>query len=513
MRKTEGAVVESGIRDSLAAQSAANRLRRLFGRPLMDVALVVLVGVLLSDLRQPKALLVDPDLWWHVASGRYVGEGHGFIRTEPYSFTVAGQPWIDPEWLSGLLYWHGYKLFSLMGIVAVAAIGILGNVLLLYARSRRASASSAVALWTTVLGILLMTVNSGARMILLGYLALAVEMMVIERAYKGSDKGFWLLPPLFAVWVNLHGSWLIGLAVLVLYIVCGWWGVEKGMFAQPAFSAVQRKRLLKVLAVSIGALFVNPYGWRLLWNPFDMQFAQRLNLGNVQEWQPLNLSEPLGKMVVLSLLLMLSANMVRPRKWTLFELALFLFAWYEAVAHVRFTFLAVVLTMPMISADVTRAFFPPAQQQKTIPVLNGLIAAGVLAILITWFVPTNEALREGFAAQMPLKTIAAIRPEWRTLNQDHYGGWMDFTGKPTFLDSRFDTFEHHGVLRDFLDIFQIRNSFRLMAKYRVDHVLARADSPLTYLLEHTPGWSVVMREGKDSAECVLFVRTATAPDR
>jgi hypothetical protein len=511
-------MVQEELKDAARGSTVATgsmRLwaRRVFGRPLMDVALVVLVGVLLSDLRQPREMFVDPDLWWHIANGRIVALQHAFIHLEPYSFTVAGQPWIDPEWLLGLLYWLGYAHFNLVGIVAVAAIGVLGNVLLLYARSSSRSGSPAVALWTTVLGILLMTVNNGARMILFGYLALAAEMLILERARRGSDKALWLLPPLFALWINLHGSWAIGIAVFVLYIGCGWESVEKGVFSQAAFTAVLRKRLLTVLGVSVAFLFVNPYGWRLIWNPFDMQFGQKLNLGHVQEWQPLNLNEFLGKMVVLALLLMLSANVIKPRKWTVFEMALFLFAWYEAFAHVRFTFLAVVLTMPMITADVARAFFPPAKEQKTIPVMNGLIAASVVAILALWFVPTNAKLHEGFAEEMPLKTIAMIQPEWRTLNQDNFGGWMDFNGKPTFLDSRFDTFEHHGVLQDFLDIFQVHDSLRLMEKYRVDHVLAKADSPLTYLLERTPGWVVVTREGKKSAECVLFARTAVAPSR
>lgn len=504
--------VEGQTGESTQATVASAPLwRRIFGRPMMDVALLLLVGALLSDLRQPKQLFADPDLWWHLANGRFVEQMHAFIRVEPYSFTVAGQPWIDPEWLSGLLYWLGYKYLGLIGVVALAAIGILGNVVLLYARSSRESRSAAVALWTTILGVFLMTVNTSARMILFGYLALGIEMAILESARNGRRKWLWLLPPLFGVWINLHGSWVIGMLVLVLYIACGWWGVEKGIFEQGAFSAAQRKQFLMVLASSVVALFANPYGWRLLWNPFDMQFGQKLNLAVVQEWQPVNLNTFLGKMVLLAILLMLSANVVKARKWTVFELVLFVFAWYEALAHVRFTFLAVVLTMPMIAADVARVFFPPTGEQKTIPAMNGLIAGGALVILLINFVPSDAELRKGFAEVMPLKTLALLQPGWRTLNEDHLGGMMDFNGKPTFIDSRFDTFEHHGVMKDYLDIVQLHDSFRLMEKYRIDHVLALDGAPITYLLEHSQGWVLVARESKDPHACVLFARTATAP--
>lgn len=504
--RQSGETMRTGTREPM--------LRRIFGRGLMDMALLLLVGVLLSDLRQPKGMFTDPDLWWHIANGRIVEQAHVFIRMEPYAFTVAGQPWIDPEWLSGLLYWLGYKHLGYVGIVAVAAVGILGNVLLLYRRSSRESGSAAVALWTTILGILLMTVNSSARMILFGYLGLGVEMAILEGARKGRTKGLWLLPPLFCAWINLHGSWVIGMTVLALYIACGWLHVEKGIFAQRAFSAAQRKRLLAVFVACVALLFVNPYGWRLLWNPFDMQFGQKLNMGHVQEWQPVNLNEFLGKMVLLAILLMLSANLMKGRKWTVFEMALFLFAWYEALAHVRFTFLATVLTMPMIATDVARVFFPPTgEEKKTIPLMNGLIAAGVLVVLVWNFIPHEPELRSAVAEEIPLKTIALLQPGWRTLNQDNFGGLMDFHGKPAFIDSRFDTFEHHGVMKDFLDIFQLHDSFKLMEKYRIDHVLARENEPLAYLLEHSPGWTIVTREGKGDTVCVLFARTAAAQQR
>lgn len=94
----------------------------------MDMAILLLITVILSGLRQPEGLLNDPDLWWHIASGRIVDQTHHFIHIEPFSFTVAGQHWIDPEWLSGMFFWLGYKSFGLIGIYLVSAVGICGNV-------------------------------------------------------------------------------------------------------------------------------------------------------------------------------------------------------------------------------------------------------------------------------------------------------------------------------------------------------------------------------------------------
>jgi hypothetical protein len=101
---------ETSLRDEVAPAALPSLVQRIFGRSLMDLAILLLVTIVLTGLREPGGLLSDPDLWWHVASGRIVDQTHHFIHIEPFSFTVAGQPWIDPEWLSGLIYWLAYLL-------------------------------------------------------------------------------------------------------------------------------------------------------------------------------------------------------------------------------------------------------------------------------------------------------------------------------------------------------------------------------------------------------------------
>ncbi|MDR3739424.1 MAG: hypothetical protein P4L40_10430 [Terracidiphilus sp.] len=488
--------------------AAQPMIRRIFGRSLMDMALLAMVAFIMSDLRVPAKMFTDPDIWWHMACARIVDQTHHFIHLEPFSFTVAGQSWIDPEWLSSTFYWLGFKWFGHLGVYAVMAAGICGNVLLIYWRSRWRSKSAAVSFWVSVVAVLLMTVNASARTILFGYLALSAEMAILYWTEHGRHRLLWLLPPLFIVWINMHGSWIFGIAVLVLYIVCGWFRVEYGIFHQEALTREERTRLLYVLGASVAALFVNPYGWRLLWNPFDMAFAQSVNLGNVSEWQPLNLGWFVGKVSALIIAGLIAAHAVKGRTWKLYELPLVFFAWYEAFAHTRFTFLAAVLTLPIVASDLSRVFFPPPTEQKTIPAMNAIIA--VCAVLvIAHFIPSESKLKEAVAKELPIQTVTALRPEWRTFNIDDIGGLMDFYGKPSFVDTRWDTFDHHGVMKDFVDALHIKDSLEMLKKYNIDHVLMRDDDPLTYLLEHSGGWREMRRERTDDHEYVLLERVAT----
>lgn len=475
----------------------------------MNLALLILAGLVLSGmLGLPKQQVGDPDIWWHLANARILGTTHHFIRVEPYSFTVACQPWINPEWLAEIPYWFGYRWLGLAGIYLSTMLILCANILFVYWRSYSKAQHAGAVFWTNAIGVVLMIPNSGPRTIMVAYLALSAEMAILEAAERGRAHLLWLLPPLFCVWINLHGSWVIGLALFVLYLLCGVISFNKGVFEQEAWSSRNRARLMLVLMASVTALLANPYGWRMIWNPFDMMLNQKLNLAIVTEWMPLNLSWFVGKAVLAAIALTVVANCIRGRKWKLYEMAFVFFAWFAAFDHVRFTFLAAVIAIPMLSSDVARSFFS-SSGKETIPALNALFVIAVLAVTAYMF-PSGAALQEGLAEDFPVQSIASIQPTWRTFNQDFLGGLMDLNSKPTFVDTRWDIFEHGGVLRDYLDIVAFRDPYKLLDKYRIDHVLVQASLPLATLLEHTPGWRVERREGTGGGAFELFARTPIA---
>ena len=497
----------SGASDASGAPSRGIQLfNRVFNRHLMSLALLATVVVILAGaLHEPRELLRDPDLWWHLADARILCTTHHFIRVEPYSYTVAGKPWVNPEWLAELPYWFGYHYLGLMGLYVVTFLALFTNVLLIYLRGCWKSRHAGAAFWATGIGVLLMTVNAGARAIVIAYLLMSLEMAILEAADRGNLRWLWFLPPLFCVWVNTHGSWLIGLGLLVLYILCGLVSNDSGVFQQAAFSREVRTRLLFVLAASVVVLMINPYGWRLVWNPIDMMMNQKLNIHNVQEWQPLNLEWFAGKTAAVCIGLMMIANGMRSRKWSLFDAALVFFAWYAAFDHSRFLFMAALLTAPMLAVDMERSFFLESDE-KTIPFMNMVMVVGSIC-LIGYFFPSNAKLKSGLEDAFPMQTIASIQPSWRTLNADSLGGMMDLQGKSSFIDSRFDTFEHNGVFQDFLDIMFLHDTFHLLDKYRIDHLLLSKKAALSYMLEHQPGWKVLRTEGKGDNAFELFGRT------
>jgi hypothetical protein len=490
--------------------SWARFFHRCLGQDLLNVVLLVGLAVTIANATLlPNEFVKDSDLWWHLADARLLFTTHHFIRVEPYSFAVAGERWVDPEWLAETPYWLSYSTLGLRGIHLAALIGLCANLLFVYFRSSWKSHHKRAAFWTTVLAFFLMTINSGARTIVIAYLAMSTVMAIIEAAERGRKLLLWLLPPLFCLWINLHGSWLIGLGFFGLYFVCGLFAINSGAFEQLAFSVADRSRLIWVFLASLAALIVNPYGWRLIWNPIDMLVNQKLNIALVEEWQPLSLSSNTGIAAAVAIGLMLIANLVCGRKWKVYELAFIFAAWYLAFAHQRFAYLACIATMPWLAADVARSFYREPSE-KTIPALNALFAAGILGALI-YFFPSEAVLQKDLATGVPLQSIAAIQPSWRTFSDFSLGGMLAFESKPDFIDSRLDTFEHHGVLQQFLDIENLRNPIKLLDNNRIDHVLTHANGSLAFALEHSQGWRVEMREGMEDNAYELFARIPGIP--
>ncbi len=144
---------------------------------------------------------------------------------------------------------------------------------------------------------MLSTVSYGPRTLLFGWIFLILELIVLERASEEKHL-LWSLPVLFMIWVNTHGSWLIGIALLLIFVICGSFPIRYGMVEGSACPPTQRRRLILVSGLSLAALFSNPYGWRLVSYPFDLAYRQKLNIANAEECLTLDFHSVRGRIML-----------------------------------------------------------------------------------------------------------------------------------------------------------------------------------------------------------------------
>ena len=171
----------------------------------------------------------------------------------------------------------------------------------------------------TWIAVLLAAINIGPRTILFGWLCFLGELLLLEAFSRGRNS-IWLLPSLFALWINLHGSWLIGYTFFVLFFLSGLMGGSWGGIGAVRWTQQQQWKLIAVGIASLAAVFVNPYGWRLVVYPFEMLLHQRLNLAVIDEWRSVSFQSFYGIVVFVLASGMLVFTLARRRSWPLHEL-------------------------------------------------------------------------------------------------------------------------------------------------------------------------------------------------
>ena len=178
----------------------------------------MLVGAVFITAR---SFQVDPDLWWHIKTGQNILATHHWPTTDPYSFTVSGTPWVAYEWLGEVLLGTVARFAGLRGLDALLMILGAAIAVALYAYGTQRSGNSKAGFAAAATLLVLADVSFSLRPQMLGYLFIILTLIVLEQFRQNKPRALWFLPPLFLVWVNTHGSFIIGLGVILVYWAAG----------------------------------------------------------------------------------------------------------------------------------------------------------------------------------------------------------------------------------------------------------------------------------------------------
>lgn len=237
----------------------------------------------------------DTDYFWHFATGRLIVETGAIPRTDPFSFTWFGQPWVSDQWLSELFIYRLVELVGIkiglfiFGVIAAVAFGILmvGMV--------RAGAGHLAAGGAGVLAAAVALPQITMRPQVLSLPLLAAVIVLLLHAHPERRWALLVLPPLFLLWANLHGMYVVGLGVGFVYLIATLLGRTP---MAPVWRWVLAAGLLSLLAAMVTPL--GPYGI-----VYSLSFGDPNDWGaqNISEWQSPNFHDP----QVLPLLLLVIA--------------------------------------------------------------------------------------------------------------------------------------------------------------------------------------------------------------
>ena len=482
-------------------ESAAAGLRTVFAFPAMLASTLVALAVLTVRSR-----FNDPDLWWHLRTGQIIWNRRAIPQTDLLSCTTGQHAWVPHEWLAQLSMYvafraGGYSGLMLWFCVAVVALLVTQYILCyLYSCNAKAAFLGALVTWFFA------TIGLSIRPQLLGFLFLACELLILHVGRCRDRRWFYLLPPLFVIWVNTHGSFFLGMMVLAAVLVSGSFQVSAGLLQSRPFDPARRNTLRCVAGLSAVGLFVNPVGIELLTYPLRTIFDWRMQLGAVTEWQKLSFEDSRGFGLLVLAGGMLLIPLIRGTVLYLDEAALLAVTFGMAVLHQRFLFAWGVVAAPILCrqlADMWERIAPA--RDRVLP--NAILILVSFGAAIAAF-PSPASLAAQVRRENPVEAVDFIQRthlSGRMLNDYVYGGYLSWAlpEQMVFIDGRSDVYAWTGVFEDYGRWATLRDDpNRLLDTYQVAWCLLSQSAPLARVMRYLPGWS----ERYSDSQSAIFTR-------
>ena len=465
------------------------------------------VGKVSANPSAVSQFWIGGDTWWHLAIGRQMLATHTWPQADVYSFTMPGKPWIAYEWLGEIVMAAAWKIGGLRGLM-ILLTAFSGTVLILlfyycYLRRRNLTAS----FLACALLLPLASLSFSVRPQLPGCAFLLVTLISLERFRQGHPKLLWALPALFLIWVNTHGSFILGLGALAIYLVGGSLSFRAaGAWSKPWTSAQRRQLGLTILLCGLASL-VTPYGIRLAILPVEFMSVQPLSTKIVTEFQPLPLSSLYGVMFLACLLLFCGAILTRRLYCYLPDFILLAVTAGETLLHARVIVLFVPVFAPFL-AELFARWLPGHQVQKSGVLANALLMACILAGIIGFF-PSESKLQQVTKLIAPVDAARFLgsRPDLeRTYTYYDWGSFLMFDLGPArkvFIDGRLNLYERGPVFGDYLAaLWTEYGLWALLRKYDIDSCLVPQGTAQAALLSASPQWKQVYQDRLS----LIFVR-------
>jgi hypothetical protein len=468
------------------APSAMVRL----ARALFSFQVLLALGLATVTVCTVSNRFHDPDLWWHLKAGEIVWDTHSIPSKDLFSFTAYGQPSMEHEWLA---QWSIYGAYKLGGYTALMLwLGILASLLfvLVYLLCYLSSKNSLVAFLGGLCAWFFGTVSLAIRPLLLGHIFLVVELILLTLAAR-NRRWLWLLPPLFAVWVNCHGSFFFGLGILCAYWVCSGISGRWGLVVAERWDRPTRRTLDPVVALCAIALCCNPVGIDVFLYPLKVLGQQSTSMAAIDEWLPPDLRSARGIGIIAAMLGLLLFPLVCRTQLRMREMVTVAMAFGLAILHARMLFVFGIVVSPVLC----RLLSPVLEERRgrDHPVPNALFMFAFLAAMI-WTFPGAARIQKQIRQSNPTGAVDYIRRAGLSgpmLNDYGFGAYLIWVlpQHKVFIDGRGDVFDPTGILAEYGRWATLAEDPNLLLeKHGIRFCLLSKNAPMAQVLPYLPGW-------------------------
>lgn len=464
--------------------------------------LAALLGILGVGIQ----ILPAADTWWHIAAGEKILEAGRLLYRDPFSFTAGEHPWLNHEWLVELLFAQTVRWWGLPGLCLLKLILLMisGAVLPCLSHYRNGGRHD----WLWLIPLLAAACEWAffvdARAYLITYLLLSFTVFALLEHQRTQDWR-WLAPLPLAqlVWVNSHGGFILGPAVMGVFFLIG----------------PHRRTLGAFTALTLLAAVFNPEGAEMLLFPFSLLKTDAFSVG-LNEWAKPDL---LGGQLPYSIVVGFTAAVAVWRRkhlnWALLlSTSAFLILGLKAWRHEPLAAIMLFYLLPTTLPDLKLG------SRQTLAVALAFLIASAAFVFGKRRIASEEQMLGLHFFPLEATRFLAQNPDLprRLFNPYGWGGfllWQLPDDYKIFFDGRAHTVYPETVFRDgyflqygepWLKILRkkglpvpSRSRSELLTDYGVDLVLTnRFQGDLTQYLADNLDWVPIFQD----ATSVLYLR-------
>lgn len=447
----------------------------------------------------------DGDFWFHLKTGEYIVHTGMVPRTDLFSFTNYGRSWIAHGWLSATVF---YVVYSRFGFNALIFLFAILTALAFWIAFRRSDCHPIVGGFATLLGVLTVLPTVGVRPRVFTLLLTSVFLALLTRyARCGKGRAIWWLVPLMALWVNLHGGFLIGLVLVGLTVV----GIPLDAWAAGEKIGPLGPRLRTLALILLGSLLaslLNPYGARI-YNYIIRVLVSPVFQRVTVDWLSPDFHEPELLPLAILIFLTIAALALSPKRVRPSELLLFVATLYATLKSQRNMAIFALVASPLLahylhnwltSTNFGKPFGrPPASDPSRRAILVSLLLLLPLAAFVVRLKSTAYAPPKQEMIEVPVNAVEYLKEKQITGNTftdpNIWGGYLIWAlpSNPVYFDGR-DVYPDEfvrGYVGIILGLTDWRGPFD---RYGVRIVIVKPKSVLARELKESNDWQQVFQD-------------------
>lgn len=453
-----------------------------------------------------NGLLSDCDTGYHIRAGEEIIKKLSVPTHDIFSFHNPPPEWIAHEWLSEVIMAIIHRFSGLTGLVLFFAISISILYLLFFEFIKREGINVIVSLSVCMLVIASSTLHWLARPHIFSLMITIIWYHLLDQFQYNGRNYIYFLPLIMFIWVNLHGGFILGLILIIVYIAGNLMMLLLSDTMQRMILMRKVRMLLITFSACVVSTYLNPYGFKILIFPLRL-VMDRFIMDHVNEFLSPNFHEAMPFKYLLFLLIGISS--LSPIKLNVIELLLVLLFTDMALYSARYIPLFSIIVAPVLLRRLKT--WPSESRSKMLEELKIRIERieridksskghllPILSVVLICILGVNGSIKFEFDRnRKPVDAVEFLKKAdlmGNMFNNDEFGDYIIYAAWPkyrVFFDGRSDMYGSDRM-KEYFKVARIEPGWEeVLNKYKINFIVFDASSSLSLFLMQRNEWKLI----------------------